>query len=456
MLNASRNSVLKGMAALLLTSLLATPTLLCGEKKKTQAPPAPVSAPENRPDFRKVAVFPRPPAPPRVRYMDYFSAERPPLEKPGQKQKTQKGWMDRLAGVSPDSNKGANGSFKPRFQLMAPYGVAVDSKGRLFVADTKVGAIFIFNVENNDLELIKHKSNAEFGSIFGLAMDDNDSLFVSDGQLHHIVLFDPQHKVEDVFGSDVLRDPNGMAIDFENRFLYVVDTELDQVLVFDADSHKLLRRLGTTGKKHTLTAVGQFAKPTGVAVDSEGLVYVTDTWNDRVEVFDADGNFVRTWGKNGDAAGDFARPKGIAIDSDGHIWVADAMLNRIQIFAPEGNLLLAFGDFGKLPGQFEALTGMAFDKKNNRVFTAEQYLGRVQMFKYMTDDETRAELKRKDEEREKKAEARRSSVKSPAADAKPETADPAVAAPSMPQVQDAKPPEATSAPSQAKPEGAPK
>ena len=291
---------------------------------------------------------------------------------------------------------------RPAFSSSRPYGLAVDSKGRLYVADTKVGAIFIFNTENNDVELIKHGVHAKFGSIFGLAMDDNDHLFVSDGELHHVLVFNAKHELQAGFGDDVMKDPNGMAIDTENRFLYVADTGLDQVLVYDADTYKLLRKIGTTGKDHTLTDPGNFSKPTNVAVDKDGNLYVADTWNDRVEVFDADGTFIRTLGKNGDGPGDFARPKGIAIDADGHVWVADSMLNRLQVFTPEGHLLIGIGGFGIMPGQFEALTGLTIDKQN-RVFTSEQLLGRAQMYRYVTNAEAKAEAARRQAELEKKS-----------------------------------------------------
>jgi DNA-binding beta-propeller fold protein YncE len=137
--------------------------------------------------------------------------------------------------------------------------------------------------------LIKHGTHARFGEIFGLAIDDNDDLFVSDGQLHHVLVFNAKHELQTSFGDDDMQDPNGIAIDKENRFLYVADTGLDQVLVYDADSHRLLRRIGTTGQNHTLTDPGNFSKPTNVAVDNDGNLYVSDTWNDRIEVFDADG-----------------------------------------------------------------------------------------------------------------------------------------------------------------------
>ncbi len=403
----------RSVAALVLVALALTwaaPAALGDKKKKKKAEP-PAEPVRTAPDFRKVVVFPAPPAIPRLKYLDYFSAERPDIPQPG-KAKPKASWMDRMAGTSPEADK--NGGHKVRFQLLAPYGLAVDSRGRLYVADTKVGAIFIFNTENNDVELIKHGVQAKFGSIFGLAMDDNDDLFVSDGELHHVLVFNAKHELQTGFGDNVMKDPNGIAIDTENRFIYVADTELDQVLVYDADSYKLLRRIGTTGKAHTLTDPGDFSKPTNVAVDKDGNLYVSDTWNDRIEVFDADGVFIRTWGKNGDGPGDFARPKGIAIDSDGHVWVADAMLNRLQVFTPEGRLLLGMGGFGILPGQFEALTGLCVDTKLHRIFTSEQMLGRTQMYRYITNDEARAELERRKAELEKKAQERSSAKATPA------------------------------------------
>jgi len=205
-------------------------------------------------------------------------------------------------------------------------------------------------------------------------------------------------------------DPVGIALDTVNRFLYVVDTQQDQVIVYDSDTYKLLRRIGTGGKNHYLTTPGDFGAPQGVALDKDQNVYITDTLNNRVEIFDADGNFVSLFGKNGDGPGFFARPKGIAIDSDGHIWVADEMTDRLQVFNREGQLLTYIGvDHGELPGQFKALVGVAIDKQN-RVFTTEQYPGRLQMFQYITDAQAAVDKARHDEELQKAAERRQKSA----------------------------------------------
>ena len=371
----------------LLSLTLLSPVAAFAGKKKDNAPKKiPVI------DYSNI-VWPNPPAIARIRYQAFYSAQKlSQVDMPNTKKQK---WMDRLAGTQTTTESG-----KVLFQLAEPYGLAVDSKNNLYVADQKVGAIFIFNTETRDVDLIKNKTHAHFVRIIGLAMDDNDRLFVSDPGLHHVLVFDAQHKAEDVI-SDGMVEPGSMAIDKENRLLYVSDVALDQVLVYDADSFKLLRKIGTTGHNHELTTPGDFAKPTGVAVDADGNLYVCDTMNNRIEIFDADGKFVSTFGKAGDGLGYFARPKGVAIDSDGHIWVADGQQDRVQVFNQQAQLLITFGGHGLLPGQFQGLVGIATDK-NNRVFTSEMYPGRVQQFRYVTDAEAEELRKVKEELRVKK------------------------------------------------------
>jgi len=378
-------------------TLLAPTSGFADKKKKAAATP---QTPKVI-DYSNI-VWPNPPAIARIKYQAFYSAEKVSQVEAENSTKKAK-WMDRLAGTQPQAE-----STKVLFQLGEPYGMAVDSKNNLYVADQKVGAIFIFNTETREVELIKNKTHAHFGRIIGLAMDDGDRLFVSDPGLRHILVFDSTHKAVDVI-TDGMVEPSMLAIDRENRLLYVSDIELDQVLVYDADSFKLKRKIGTTGHKHELTSAGDFAKPSGVAVDSDGNLYVCDTLNNRVEIFDADGKFISAFGKSGDGPGYFARPKGIATDSDNHIWVADGMQDRVQVFNQDQQLLITFGGHGLLPGMFQGIVSLAIDK-NNRVFTSEIYPGRVQQFRYVTDAEAEKLNKEREGQREKKVGAAQQEV----------------------------------------------
>ncbi len=409
------------LAVLLLLALgcLALPfSAHADKKKKADAPPGPDAGPRKFSFDPTKLAWPAPPNIARIHWLDYFAGSKIDYS-PTAAAKPKATWMDRLAGGQSQTEKSLSKAFP--FQLVGPYGIAIDSKGLVYVADQKVGAVFIFNTETRDTQMIRNGYEAHFGWINGLAIDDDDRLFVADGKMRRVVVLNAKHEVENLI-TEGLVDPVGLAIDTTNRFLYVVDTQQDQVVVYDADTFKLLRRIGTGGKNHFLTSPGDFGAPQGVALDKDGNVYVTDTLNNRVEIFDADGNFISLFGKHGDGPGYLARPKGIAVDGDGHIWVADEMEDRLQVFNREGQLLTYVGlGHGELPGQFKALVGVAIDKRN-RVFTTEQYPGRMQMFRYVTDAEAAEEKARREDELQKAADRRRNGASAATPEKAPESA----------------------------------
>ncbi|MGE5277262.1 MAG: flippase activity-associated protein Agl23 [Acidobacteriota bacterium] len=107
----------------------------------------------------------------------------------------------------------------------------------------------------------------------------------------------------------------------------------------DAASFPPERTFGSAG-----SGDGQFAEPRGLAVDGRGNLYVADTKNSRIEVFDSDGKFLRAFGRKGAGEGELNEPCGVAVDSEGQVWVADTWNHRIARFSAEGQPLGAFGD----------------------------------------------------------------------------------------------------------------
>jgi len=79
---------------------------------------------------------------------------------------------------------------------------------------------------------------------------------------------------------------------------------------------------------------GEFKKPLGIVADSSGLVYVADSRNNRIQVFNASGTFITAWGSFGSGNGEFNLPSDVALSPDGNLYVADTQNQRIQVFTP--------------------------------------------------------------------------------------------------------------------------
>jgi len=258
----ARNASL-AMAVLVMLLLTASPAAFA-DKKKDQPPPQKKVSVLDVIDKSKV-VWPQPPMIARVKYLDYFAGEKLP-DFSAQTAKPKSSWMDRLAGTSEQKT---DNPLKNHYFMGEPHGLAVDSKGKLYVADGKVGAIFIIDPETKDTVMIKNGKDASFALINGLAIDDSDRLFVSDSQAHRILVFDKNHKGEAAITQGLVT-PAGMAIDNENRFLYVADIGLDQVLVFDADNLTPIRRIGTADTKHQSSELETFpSRPAWLSIRME-------------------------------------------------------------------------------------------------------------------------------------------------------------------------------------------
>lgn len=127
--------------------------------------------------------------------------------------------------------------------------------------------------------------------------------------------------------------PSGIALN--TTHIFVADTDNHRIQIFDA-SGSLQQTLGTGTAGN---AAGQFNGPTDVDQSPFGTIFVVDTQNDRIQAFDKFGNFVFEEGTSGDGDGQFDHPKAIALDNLGKIYVADVGNNRIQQFESDGNFL---------------------------------------------------------------------------------------------------------------------
>ncbi len=129
------------------------------------------------------------------------------------------------------------------------------------------------------------------------------------------------------------------------------------------------------------TGPGEFRGPIGVAVDDSGYVYITDSGNDRIEKFSADGKFVTSWGHTGSAAGELRRPMHIRWATDGLLYVAEYLNDRIQVFRRDGRSVSRIGgDRAAPPAALDAPGGVAVSPLGREVWVADFYHHRVAVF----------------------------------------------------------------------------
>ena len=104
--------------------------------------------------------------------------------------------------------------------------------------------------------------------------------------------------------------------------------------------------------------------------------------NARIQIFDPEGNFVSMFGERGTSIGTFANPRGIAVDSDGNIYVADTLLSAVQIFNKKGQLLLVVGNYGTRKGEFAYPADITISP-DNYIFVSDSYNMRIQVLRYL-------------------------------------------------------------------------
>jgi predicted membrane-bound mannosyltransferase/DNA-binding beta-propeller fold protein YncE len=174
--------------------------------------------------------------------------------------------------------------------------------------------------------------------------------------------------------------PRGLALAADGS-VYVADSRNHRIQHFSADG-ALLNYWGTFADSAQGDAPGgTFNEPWDVAVGLDGSVYVTDTWNHRIQQFTADGEFIRTWGYFGQAEqpDGFWGPRALAIDSRGRVYVTDTGNKRVVVFEADGTYVTQFGSVGLDVGQFDEPVGLAIDAQDE-VYVADTWNQRIQVF----------------------------------------------------------------------------
>ena len=187
-------------------------------------------------------------------------------------------------------------------------------------------------------------SGGQFNTPHGIAIAPDGTLFVADTNNNRIQHFSADGQFIDAWGTfgditagdapiGTFNQPWAVAVSPDGKFVFVADTWNHRIQKFTA-SGKPLTMWGTPLYEPTTTGSFGIWGPRGIAVDANGRVFVADTGNKRILVYDGDGNFILQIGSEGLDIGQLEEPVGLAFDAQGYLYVADTWNQRVQVFAP--------------------------------------------------------------------------------------------------------------------------
>jgi len=272
----------------------------------------------------KYTFFPPPPDAPRVQYLTAFGSEKDLRGGSGDN------FMTFLTGAEP-----------PNTPILKPYGAATTPKN-IYVCDTGAGLILRMDLEARKIFAIAPTGPGMLKSPVNLSVDGNGWMYIADSLRDQVVILDDKENFVGTIGEKGAMKPRDVILDKER--IYVADIGQHVIHVFDKATREPLFDIPRGAEATNIDS--RLFQPINLALDSKGRIYVGDFGAYRIQVYDRDGNFLRSVGKNGDNYGDFARLKGIAVDRDNLLYAVDAAGQVVQLFDDKGQLLMWFGEPG--------------------------------------------------------------------------------------------------------------
>jgi sugar lactone lactonase YvrE len=276
---------------------------------------------------------------------------------------------------------GGSGLAEPGF-FSLPQKAAVDSDGNIYVTD--LGNKRVQKFDNNGVFVTawgNSNENVEFLEPTGIAVYD-DLVFVVDSKLGTVQKFDSIGTLIAKWGGvgkekGQFTKPNGIAVS-KDGIVYVADTENHRVQKFTLDG-KYISEFYPGDSKYNKDL------PVDIAIDKDGNIYVSDPYLNKISKYDSDENFIKKLGPN--VGGYPMTPYGISTDLEGNVYAADGSRDRILYLNKEGATITIFGSTGIGDGQFKVPLDVAMDPQGH-LFVVDSNGHRIQKFDTPTTTET--------------------------------------------------------------------
>ncbi len=260
--------------------------------------------------------------------------------------------------------------------LILPTGVAENSKGHIFIVNKGTMKLLEFDANGNFLRSL---ADGVLVAPHGLRIDEEDNIWVTDLELHLVIKINPDGHISLVLGQ---KDKSGLFDETRNMILFYKPADIAfglnaEIYIADGYGNSRIVKLDKEGNfikawGEKGTENGNFDNPHNIVVDNEGLIYVADRYNDRIQIFNANGDFINSWKHVG-------TPWGLAISKQQVLYMTDGTNEKILKLNLNGDVLGGYSNAGQKPGQMRAAHGIALDK-NDHIYVTEVLNWRVQKF----------------------------------------------------------------------------
>lgn len=273
--------------------------------------------------------------------------------------------------------------FKPHYLfsiygMVEPVGVGVTTIGdRIYVAESGgERLLYAFDRDGEPLfNFAPPKSTPPGRAPVYVAVDRSGTVYVTDRIRRTTDLYDAGGNYQSTLTPPIQDGWQPLSLRYENDTLFFTEVTKGKHRVVIADkSGKLITQFGKEGDG---TAPDELLFPNSTAIDVRQRLYVSDSNNGRIKVFDQKGEllFVLTG---------FSVPRGMAIDSDDRLYVVDAVAHTIKVYdtaKDKVEMLFTFGDFGLNDGEFNYPNDIAIDG-TGRLYIADRVNNRIQVWVY--------------------------------------------------------------------------
>lgn len=252
-----------------------------------------------------------------------------------------------LTSFASDMDLGRSWSFgeyisgvKPVGPLEKPYGLALHG-GKIYVCDTVAGALQVFDLKKRHSSIFAPQGEGRMKMPLNISIDDDGTRYVVDTLRNQVLVYAPDGTYLTAMGKKDEFKPTDVAVT-ANR-LYITDLQAHAVKVYGKADRKYLFSIPAT----TNVTEGKLFSPVNLSLDQvNNRLLVSDIGGFDVQVYDLDGKYLETIGQQGVGMGSFSRPKGVAVDHEGITYVTDASVQVVQMFDKQGRLLMFFGQPG--------------------------------------------------------------------------------------------------------------